>query len=64
MSEIVNLNKARKRLVKQTRLKSAGENRIKFGLTRHVRDAARREQEKQAHQVDGARLEPEPDQKS
>ena len=64
MNEIVNLNKARKQRAKPARLKAAGENRVKFGLTRQVRDAARHEQEKLAGQVDGARLPSEPDQKS
>ena len=59
MSEIVNLNKGRKQRAILSRLKTASENRVKSGLTRQVRDAARREREKQAGQVDGARLEPE-----
>lgn len=64
MTQIINLNKARKQRAKQSGLKSASQNRIKFGLTRQVREAARREQDKQASKADAARLDREPDQES
>jgi|GEM_PF-1354143 len=64
MTEIVNLNKARKQRAKQAGLKTASQNRIKFGLTKQVRDAVRREQEKQGKTMDALRLDPDPDQKA
>ena len=64
MTEIINLNKARKQRAKQAGLKTASQNRIKFGLAKQVRDAVRREQEKQGKTMDALRLEPDPDQKA
>ena len=61
MAEIVNLNKARKQRVRQAGDKTASQNRVKFGLIKQVRDAAHREKAKQIRELDGARLEPEPD---
>lgn len=63
MTEIINLNKARKQRKKLAGLKAANQNRIKFGLTKAVRDAARHEQEKQAGNMDALRLQPDPDRK-
>jgi hypothetical protein len=64
MTQIVNLNKARKLRAKQAGLKAASQNRVKFGLTRQEREAARREAEKQARKVDASRLLPDHDQES
>lgn len=64
MIEIVNLNKVRKRRAKQKGLETASQNRIKFGLTSQVREAARREQQKQSDRLDATRLPPDPDQKT
>ncbi len=64
MTEIINLNKVRKQRTKQAELKAASQNRVKFGLTKQLREAARREQEKQTNKADALRLEPEPDQKT
>lgn len=61
MSEIVNLNKARKQRLKQAAVKTAGQNRAKFGLTKQARDLARRERELQARKVDGAQLRTDPE---
>jgi len=63
MTEIVNLNKVRKRRAKQKGLETASRNRIKFGLTSQVREAARREQQIQSGRLDATRLPPDPDQK-
>ncbi len=62
MTGIVNLNKARKRRAKQAGLKTASRNRIKFGLTSELREAARREQESQARKLEASRLDRDPDQ--
>lgn len=64
MTEIINLNKVRKQRTKLAELKAASHNRVKFGLTKQLREAARREQEKQTNKADALRLEPEPDQKT
>lgn len=64
MTEIVNLNKVRKRRAKQKRLETASRNRIKFGLTSQVREAARREQQKQSDRLDATRLPSGTDQKT
>lgn len=64
MIEIVNLNKVRKRRAKQKGLETASQNRIRFGLTSQVREAARREQQKQSDRLDATRLPPGPDQKT
>lgn len=61
MVEIVNLNKARKQRARQAGLKTASQNRIKFGLTKQVRDAVRHEQKKQANTMDALRLDTDPD---
>ncbi|MDO9460581.1 MAG: DUF4169 family protein [Alphaproteobacteria bacterium] len=61
MTEIINLNKARKQRKKQAALKTASQNRVKSGLPKPVRDAARHEREKQADALDAVRLQPDPD---
>ncbi|MEQ1888761.1 MAG: DUF4169 family protein [Alphaproteobacteria bacterium] len=62
MTEIVNLNKARKQRAKQAALKSASQNRVKFGLTRQDRESTRRDQEKQSGKIDALRLQTDQDQ--
>ncbi len=61
MTEIVNLNKARKHRAKQAELKAARQNRVIFGMTRQEREAARREAAKQAQKIDALRLRSDPD---
>ena len=56
MTEIVNLNKVRKHRAKQAKLKSACQNRVKFGMSRQEREATRRDAEKQAEKIDAIRL--------
>ncbi len=63
MTEIINLNKVRKQRMKQAGQKTASQNRVKYGLTRRVRDAARLEQEKHAEKLDALRLPADPNQK-
>lgn len=62
MTGIVNLNKARKQRARLAGQKTAAQNRIKFGLTRQVREAVSREQKDQERKLDALRLQAEPDQ--
>ncbi|MFZ5835410.1 MAG: DUF4169 family protein [Pseudomonadota bacterium] len=62
MTEIVNLNKARKQRAKRAGLKKAAENNVKFGMPRRERALARDANEKQGRKFDGLRLPSDPDQ--
>lgn len=62
MTEIVNLNKARKQRAKLTGLKKAAENNVKFGMPRRERMLVRDAGEKQDRKLDGLRLPSDPDQ--
>ncbi|WP_081716682.1 DUF4169 family protein [Asticcacaulis sp. AC460] len=56
MTDIINLNKARKAKLKQSKTKQAAENRVRFGTSSKARAAELRERERQMAQIDGHRL--------
>jgi hypothetical protein len=58
MSEIVNLNKARKARSRDAERSQASENRVKFGRTKAQKAAEKSARDKAAKAVDGARREP------
>lgn len=55
-AEIINLRQARKQKQRQTKEKTAEDNRRKFGRSKAEREAARRRREELENQVDGHRL--------
>lgn len=57
MSEIVNLNKARKAKLRTQAKAEAAENRVRFGLTTAQKAAARAEVAGLQRRLDGARRE-------
>lgn len=57
MSEIVNLNKARKAKARSEAKAGAAQNRVKFGRTKLEKTAAKAEAAKQARRLDQARRE-------
>jgi hypothetical protein len=57
VSEVINLNRARKARVKAEAAKTADANRARHGRTRAEKDAARREVERTARALDQARRE-------
>jgi predicted secreted protein len=59
MSDIVNLNKARKAKARVAAKVTASENRARFGVSRADRTAIERERQALARAVDGAKLERE-----
>ena len=63
MSEIINLNRARKARDKAVARATASSNRVLHGLTRAEKDAAKAGRERTGRTIDGHRLErrePEP----
>jgi hypothetical protein len=56
MAEIINLNKARKARAKADGEEVVKANRVKFGRTRQEKEAARREAERKAQDLDGKKL--------
>ena len=58
MSEIVNLNKARKAKARAADKASAEANRVRFGRTKAKKDAAKAEVAQLARKLDGAKREP------
>ncbi len=59
MSEIVNLNRERKRRGREAAARVAAENRVVHGQTRAEREALEQAAQRRAALLDGARLEPE-----
>jgi Domain of unknown function (DUF4169) len=59
MSDVVNLNKARKAKARSAAKATAAENRAKFGASRKEKTASERERQKLDRVVDGAKLDPE-----
>jgi hypothetical protein len=57
MSEIVNLNKARKARAKSDAVRKASENRAKFGRPKAETELERRRREKAAKALDDAKRE-------
>jgi hypothetical protein len=56
LTDIINLNKARKAKLKQSKTKQAAENRVRFGTSSKIRAAQAREQDRQVARIDGHRL--------
>lgn len=61
MAEIINLRLARKARKRADHERQAEANRARSGQTRAQRDLHKREAERNARIVDGARREPEPE---
>jgi len=57
MSEIINLNRARKARDKSANRAAAASNRVLHGLTKAEKEAARDDRERATRLVDGHRLE-------
>ena len=55
MSDVVNLNRVRKKKAAAADEKRSGENRAKFGRTKAERDRERAEKERAAKALDGAK---------
>lgn len=58
MSNVVNLNKARKARDRDRAREQARENRAKFGRTKVDKDLSKAEAQKAEQLLDGAKLEP------
>ncbi len=56
MVEIVNLNKARKRLLREAEQANAASNRVRHGRTRAERDRERQDTERARRTLDGAEM--------
>ncbi len=56
MSDVVNLNKFRKKKARGEKEKQAGENRAKHGLSKAEKAKYRRDMEKLASHIDGAKI--------
>lgn len=59
-SNVVNLNRFRKKKARAEKAKQADINRIRHGRTQAEKDRERLERERAARLIDGKRLEPEP----
>jgi hypothetical protein len=59
VSDIVNLNKARKAKARADALAKAAENRIKFGRPKSQTELERKRREKAARELEGNRRDPE-----
>jgi hypothetical protein len=57
LSELVNLNRARKARTKAEAAKAAAANRVRYGRTKAEREAAERERKRVARTLDQARRE-------
>jgi hypothetical protein len=57
MADIVNLNRARKRRARDEAAQRAAENRVRYGRTKEEREAAAREAERAANELEGKRKE-------
>ena len=53
MSNIINLNKARKKKTRAEQDKAADENRVKFGRTKFDKNATKRDTDKAKRLLDG-----------
>jgi hypothetical protein len=56
MGDVINLNRYRKAKARAEKQKSAEASRVRHGRTRVDKQAARREQDQQASELDGKRL--------
>ncbi|HAK61834.1 MAG TPA: DUF4169 domain-containing protein [Alphaproteobacteria bacterium] len=56
MTEIINLNKVRKRKAKQEKQEKAAQNRAGNGVNKQAREAARRERKALDRKLEGAKL--------
>lgn len=56
MTEIINLNKARKQKAKQAKQEKATQNRAKSGVNKQAREAANRERKTLDRKLEGAKL--------
>lgn len=57
MAEIVNLNRWRKAKAKDEKTRQADANRVAFGRTKAEKDAARKQAERVAKDLDGKKVE-------
>lgn len=57
MSDVINLNKARKALARRTAKEQAAQNRVTFGQSKPVRDKAKQDTARAAKNLDGKKLE-------
>ncbi|CAN7434965.1 DUF4169 family protein [Phenylobacterium sp. LjRoot164] len=57
MSNVVNLNKARKARERERARDQAQENRVRFGRTKNDKDVSKAETKKAEQTLDGAKLE-------
>ncbi|HZK99819.1 MAG TPA: DUF4169 family protein [Caulobacteraceae bacterium] len=58
MADVVNLNRARKARKRHTQLRTASENRVKFGRTGAQKAADRAEEAARLHRLDHTKREP------
>ena len=56
MSNVVNLNRARKARERERERDQAQENRVRFGRTKNAKDVAKAEAKKAEQSLDGAKL--------
>lgn len=56
MTEIINLNKARKQKARQAKLEKAAQNRARTGQNKQAREALRREIKALERKLEGAKL--------
>jgi hypothetical protein len=63
MGEVVNLRTERKRRRREDEARRADENRIRHGLTKAAKDAARNERHRADAALEGHRIVPSPDDK-
>lgn len=57
MSDVINLNKARKALARRTAKDQAAQNRVTFGQPKPARDKAKQDTARAAKDLDGKKLE-------
>ncbi|ESQ94538.1 DUF4169 family protein [Asticcacaulis benevestitus] len=63
MAEMINLNKARKAMIKQREASKAAENRIIYGISTKVRNLEKTRQKTKADKLAQKRLKPDDDNK-
>ncbi|WP_341896143.1 DUF4169 family protein [Ferrovibrio terrae] len=56
MTDVINLNKARKALTRKTQKAQAAANRVTFGQPKPVRDKAKQDSARAAQTLDGKKL--------
>ncbi len=61
MAEIVNLRRFRKAAARRRKAEAAADNRVRHGVDKATREAARKTREREGRQLDGARREDAPE---